>query len=544
MSHWFIILSVGAAAGMVLASRICLHYYQLESYQHAGFFRTLRRQWKRSFLPGLVMAAAAFALLLFMVLPACGHPFEIPAHFISALCLALIGCLFHRKAVRTAQKKKFVLTARMKRLYAMLGMICLLFMLLSFILVRSRALPLSLQAAACLLLSFLLPMALLPCLTALAGFLVLPAEKAINRMYMHDAVRRMDEIPGLIRVGITGSYGKTSVKNILNTILSQKYNVLSTPASFNTPMGLTRVIRERLEPAHQVFLAEMGARHRNDIRELTDFIRPSIGILTSVGPQHLDTFRSLENITETKYDLIRSLPDNGYAVFFDDEGICAELYDKTQNVPKIIVGRAGTGIWAEDLSVSADGSSFTLCFGNEKKLPCRTRLLGAHNIGNILLSCAVAQHLGLSDSQIQRGISMLVPVEHRLQLIPSRGGITVIDDAYNSNPRGARAALDVLAMFPGRRIIVTPGMVELGAGEDDYNREFGRQISGSADLCVLIGEKHTLPIREGLNETGFPPDHIQVFPDLTSAVAWLQDIMHAGDDVLYENDLPDHYSEN
>ena len=138
----------------------------------------------------------------------------------------------------------------------------------------------------------------LPLLVALAALIALPLEKGIQRMYMRDAQRKLDAQKNLIRIGITGSYGKTSVKVILNTLLSQKYNVLSTPASFNTPMGLTRVIRERLEPAHQVFLAEMGARHRKDIKELTDFIHPTIGVLVSVGPQHLDTFKTMENIIE------------------------------------------------------------------------------------------------------------------------------------------------------------------------------------------------------------------------------------------------------
>ena len=545
MKEW-ILTALGAAAGMVLAARLLLHYFQLESYQFAGYFRTLGRQWKRAFLPGVTLTLAAFIGMAALSLLFGGKDVQWLVNLLLGLMVAGVGFLFHRRAVKTPQKKKFALTARMKRLYAVLSLLCLLLMLLPAVLSRRVDFD-RLTFARMMLVSFvpfLLPMALLPCVVALSALIAQPMEKSINRMYMRDAQRRMDAQPDLIRIGITGSYGKTSVKNILYTILSQKYNVLSTPASFNTPMGLTRVIRERLEPAHQIFLAEMGARHRKDIKELTDFIHPVIGVLTSVGPQHLDTFKTLENIIDTKYDLIRALPREGFAVFNDDGGICAGLYEKTFSVPKAIVGRAGGDAWAEDVQVSAQGSSFTLRFGDGGSVQCHTRMLGAHNISNILLCCAVAKHLGLTDSQIQRGIGQLQPVEHRLQLLPSAGGVTVIDDAFNSNPAGAKAALDVLSKFPGRRIIVTPGMVELGGQEAEFNRQFGQQMAASADVCVLIGKRHTQPIREGLEAAGYPAADIHVFSSLDEATAWLRGFMRAGDFVLYENDLPDHYSES
>ncbi|MBR1607722.1 MAG: UDP-N-acetylmuramoyl-tripeptide--D-alanyl-D-alanine ligase [Clostridia bacterium] len=516
---------IAAAAAALLCARKLLHYFQLESYQFYGYFKTVLRQWKIAVLPPLVLG------ILFWLLAFAGKSLYRAAEpqtvwkliciegLVSAAILAL-GVSVSAWLNRGKEKKPFVMTARMKRLYIILGVVCLI-------------------------LFYITPvhMVILYLVVALAALIAKPLEKAINRMYMRDAQRRMDAQPGLIRIGITGSYGKTSVKNILYTILSQKYNVLSTPASFNTPMGLTRVIRERLEPAHQIFLAEMGARHRQDIKELTDFIQPTIGVLTSVGPQHLDTFKTLDNIIATKYDLIRAIPKDGFAVFNDDHGICADLYEKTLNTPKAIVGREGGDAWAEDVQVSAQGSSFTLRFRDGGSVECHTRMLGAHNISNILLACAVAKHLGLTDHQIQRGIGQLQPVEHRLQLLSSAGGVTVIDDAFNSNPIGAKAALDVLSRFPGRRIIVTPGMVELGDKEAAYNRDLGREMASAADVCVLIGKKHTQPIQEGLLEAGYPQADIHVFASLSEATTWLQGFMRAGDFVLYENDLPDHYSE-
>lgn len=522
--------ALAAAGGCLLCARKLLHYFQLESYQFYGYFKTLRRQWKKAVLPYAALGLI-WLLLCLGAHAVCGSTatrlFRGVAVYGIVTALILASALAVSAMQQTeAEKKPFVMTARVKRLY---GIYAALLLLLLVIFRSLWIMPL------CML--------LLPAVTALAALLAQPLEKSINYMYMRDAQRRLDAQPDLIRIGITGSYGKTSVKAILNTILSQKYNVLSTPASFNTPMGLTRVIRERLEPAHQVFLAEMGARHRRDIRELTDFIHPTIGVLTSVGPQHLDTFKTLENVIQTKYDLIRALPENGFAVFNDDHGICAGLYEKTLQTPKVIVGRAGGGAWAENVQLSDKGSSFTLRFQDGSAIDCHTRLLGAHNISNILLSCAVAKHLKLSNLQIQRGISLLQPVEHRLQLLGSAGGVTVIDDAFNSNPAGARAALDVLAKFPGRRIIVTPGMVELGEKEAEYNRAFGREMASSADVCVLIGKKHTLPIQEGLLAAGYPASDIHTFASLSDATAWLKGFMKPGDFVLYENDLPDHYSE-
>ena len=513
---------LAAAAAALLCARKLLHYFQLESYQFYGLYKTFTRQWKVAVLPTAVLGIFAYLLYLAakVICSDSGLFVKFIVFFVCSLIILALGYVCSKYMQKGKEKKPFVMTARMKRLYIILGIVVLIFCWIT---------PAHIL--------------LLPLLVALAALIALPVEKSINRMYMKDAQRRMNEQPDLIRIGITGSYGKTSVKNILYTILSQKYNVLSTPASFNTPMGLTRVIRERLEPAHQVFLAEMGARHRNDIKELTDFIHPTIGVLTSVGPQHLDTFKSLENIIETKYDLIRSLPTNGFAVFNDDHDICASLYEKTTHVGKAIVGRSDGDIWAEDISVSPTGSNFILCFKNGRHLPCETRLLGAHNISNILLSCAVAKHLGLSDLQIQRGISLLQPVEHRLQLLKSAGGITVIDDAFNSNPAGAKAALNVLREFSGRRIIVTPGMVELGEKESEYNRAFGSQMASCADICVLIGKKHTQPIRDGLLSEGFSAGNIYSYSSLSEATAWLRGFMQAGDVVLYENDLPDHYSE-
>ena len=179
----------------------------------------------------------------------------------------------------------------------------------------------------------------------------------------------------------------------------------------------------------------------------------------------------------------------------------------------------------------------------ENRLPCRTVLLGELNIRKILLCAGVCLHLGMTGEQIARGIEKIRPVDHRLQLIPNSGGLTVIDDAFNSNIRGAEQAFLVLKEMKGKRILVTPGMVELGDQEEEMNSLFGSLAAECCDLAVLIGKKRSAAIVRGLKEKGFPQDRIVVVNTLEEATALLRTQAKSGDTVLFENDLPDNYSE-
>ncbi len=525
--------------GCVLCSRTLFHDYQLESYQIPGYIRTVRRNPVRAWTPGIFYAVVQVVPLVICTCWPDKGWVMIPL----AVALVLYGLYTYRKQAERKAKKKFVVTARVKRL---LGCAWLVDLLLGFLLLfvfRPYGAQTTMQRFVCSLPLAVFPV-LLPVTTGLAGVCSMPMEKGIQTLYFRDAQRILRQRPDLICIGITGSYGKTSVKFILRTLLSERFQTLATPSSFNTPMGVTKVIRTSLRPSDQVFLAEMGARHVGDIRELCRLVHPSLGVLTSVGPQHLDTFRTIERVRDTKYELIESLPDNGCAFFSDDAGICRELYDKTEK-PKMLaaVGNAGADVWAEDIQVSAQGSNFMLCTKNER-VACHTVLLGEHNIRNIVLAASVCLYLGMSLREIGRGIGKVTGIEHRLQLRSMPGGVTMIDDAFNSNPSGSRAALDVLRAFPGRRLIVTPGMVELGDDEDAFNRTFGEHMADCADLAILVGPKHTSPIREGLLSKGFDPQKIVSVKSLDEATQYLKMHVQKGDTVLFENDLPDNYSEN
>lgn len=519
-----IIFLVCCTVGVLLASRGLIHYFQLESYQFPGFYRTLKRNPIKAVLPGMILAAVVFAASLI--------PDFTGASAMDAILKGIpplaAGMLLNRADKKEQKKKKLNYTPRIKRLYCVYAAVIIVS--LWFVPERYR----------------FCWFVFLPVWFAAAGLLAWPVEKAISEMYFRDARRKLLGSEDLVRIGITGSWGKTSVKFILGTILNEKYQTLVTPSSYNTPMGVTKVIRSGLEPSHRIFVAEMGARHVGDIKELCRLVHPEIGIITSVGPQHLDTFKTIERIKSTKYEIMEAVPECGCCFFADDgeNGIVRSLYEMTEK-KKILAGTdsAYNDVWAENISVSSAGSTFTLCT-KDRRIHCSTKLLGETNVRNIVLAASAAIYLGLNDRQIANGIAKIEPIEHRLQLITRTGCMTVIDDAFNSNINGAKQAFDVLACFVNnRKIVITPGMVELGDKEKELNREFGSKLAECTDIAILVGEKHTQPIVQGMKEKGFPEERIYVRRTLDEAVKLLETIGTSDDIVLFENDLPDNYTE-
>ena len=531
MNFSFILLFICISLAAVAAGRILIHWFQLESYQFPGYFKTVRRNTIKALTPGIILSVF-FTAIYYLLKSIFGENNQTPANIvlsfsILAAALAVLKNLKEKKA-----KKPLAFTPRIKRLH-IVSVIILFFIVWGLFQIFSRDTLLS-----GILLFFFLPLWL-----ALCGFVAWPLEKMINELYFRDAQKILKNSPNLIKIGITGSWGKTSVKFILGSLLNEKYNTLITPASYNTPMGVTKVIRTMLTPGHKIFVAEMGARHVGDIREMCRLVNPEIGILTSVGPQHLDTFKSLDRIIKTKYELIEALPKNGAAFFSDDHGTVRELWGKT-DIEKYLTGTdpLSDDVWAENLTVSPEGSRFILCT-KKTKVSCRTDLLGELNIKNILLCAAVCLKLGLNEKEIARGIEKLECVEHRLQLIRKPGGITILDDAFNSNIVGAEQAFHVLKDFPGKRIIITPGMVELGNREEELNREFGEKMACSCDFAILVGKKRSNAIQSGLENGGFAKEKILIVNSLDEAAGKLREIVSPGDTVLFENDLPDNYTE-
>ena len=526
-----ILIAIAVALVCAAESRYYLHMLQLESYQLDGYLRFLKRSGSRVLDRTLVIGAGA--LIVYYVLSLLGwllfHKWNL--WFIQLITLAIFAYAAYqldRRLHSQKQKKPLAFTNRLKRLYGCLFVICLLGALfLTFLGVPPYPLFMA-----------------VPYLTLAAGYVMKPVEDYINNRFKKDAKRILEERKDLIRIGITGSFGKTSTKFILASILSEKFRVLATPSSFNTPMGLTRVIREKLDNTHQVFIAEMGARHVGDIKELVDLVHPTIGLLTSVGAQHLETFHDIETVARTKNELIKGIEEAGGTACFALDGEWVSRLFEQAKCRKMCAGLTGTNLdmRADDVTSGPHGSQFTLRNAYGETVRCTTCLLGKHNIENIALAACAASALGMSMQEIARGIARIEPVEHRLQVVSTVNGY-IIDDAFNSNPQGAEAAMEVLSQFEGRHIVVTPGMVEQGENEAAINREFGRQMAAAAHEAVLVGKKHTKPIAEGLLEAGMKKENIHVVSSLDEATGLLAKISLPGDVVLFENDLPDNYNE-
>jgi len=372
-----------------------------------------------------------------------------------------------------------------------------------------------------------------------------PVERGIYHYYECKAKTKLKNMPNLKIIGITGSYGKTSCKNILADILNIKYNALPTPKSLNTFNGLMITINNRLSKFDDIFIAEMGAYVVGEIHKLCELVTPKYGIITSIGTAHLETFGSQKNIQKGKMELIEFLPKDGVGVLnADDE---QQKSYKIKNTCKILwvgIDNEDVDVRASNIVCSGKGTSFDVKFrDNNKMYHFETKLLGKHNVYNILSALALGYEFGVSVKDLQVGVKKVRTVEHRLEL-KKLGNFYQIDDAYNSNPVGAKSALEVLDMMDGDRIVVTPGMVELGEQEEKLNKKFGEQIADVANKVILIGEKRTKPIYEGLIKAGFKKEDIYISNDVREAYTILNKLKGNKDMyALFENDLPDTYTE-
>lgn len=375
----------------------------------------------------------------------------------------------------------------------------------------------------------------------MAAWILQPVEKSINMRYTNDAKRILASKPDMTVIGITGSYGKTSTKHYLQRILSEKYNVLMTPGSFNTPMGVTRTIREYLKPYNEVFICEMGAKQPGDIKEICNIVHPSIGIITAVGPMHLETFKSLEKVQSTKFELADSLPPDGLAVVNNDFDKCADrAVDNVEVIRYGVTNPAGCKYVAEDISYDSTGASFIISGPQGFSLKLTTRLVGECNISNLLAAVIVALHLEVPVENIRYAIADIEQIEHRLNMKRTANGVTIIDDAFNSNPTGSRMALEVLGnMTGGKRIVVTPGMIELGSEQFNLNRQLGETIADNVDVAIIVGQYNRKALLEGLENKNFSDSRIKIVESFAEAQNVLGSLLTQGDTVLYENDLPD-----
>ncbi len=546
------VITYGAFIVYMMSVPRMLHFAQLEGYKEADFFRWVCKNPKMAFLkevPQAIGTAIVYGLCILINAKLLVHLPETSARFlfeVECIVLAFVYMIpnivkaMKSKKERKQAKKPLVYTARAKRLMFWNAITVILLSVMFLYPYQGTPMFYLLKPMIYSLFTLQLPVGMV-----IALFLASPTETIIKDSYIRKAKWKLRKkaYRHLIKIGITGSYGKTSTKFILDTILSQKYHVLSTPESYNTTFGNIKVIREQLKPEHQVFIAEMGARYRFEIQEICDFVKPKIGIITSIGPQHLESFKKMENIVKAKKELIKALPHDGVVVLPNDHSYCSEIFkEEKRKKYSYALDDKKSDVYAKNIKLTSEGCSF-VAVTPIGEIKCVSKLLGEHSVKNILGCIAIAIELGLTKEEIARGVAQIMPVKHRLQIVNRSNQITVIDDAFNSNPEGSKEALNVLKRFEGRKIIITPGMVELGSSEYQYNYEFGKQMADTVDIAILVGKKRSEPIAKGLRENEFDEMNLYVVDSLKSATKKLEEISQKGDVVLFENDLPDNYNE-
>lgn len=489
------------------------HMLQLNSYFNKRYVSYLKKNKSK-----IIDLKAVLALL--------GYVFIVFGSFPAISAYALFYIVFDMMKGKKEEKKPLVITDRVKRLFVTEGILTALVLLAGFVMPSKYLVPVVLFVAAIIS----------PLVTMLANIINAPVEKHIRNKFYNSAKEKITSMSNLKIIGITGSYGKTSVKNFVSALLAEKYNVLMTPHSYNTTLGVVRTINENLTPLHEVFVVEMGARQKGDIKEICDLVNPEAGILTSIGPQHLETFKTLENIVNTKYELLDSVGGGKKFVNYDSEPI--KNHEKAENT--ITYGTSEECDYkAENIKVTPSGSEFTLKTP-QGEVTLKTKLLGKHNVINLAGSVAVAMEYGVDIESIKIAMRRIESVEHRLQ-IKKQPDCTIIDDAYNSNPEGAKGALETLREFEGTRIVITPGMVELGEKEEKENEKLGAICARCADYAIFVGEKQYPVLKKGADSVRPEDEKIMCAKDIYEAFNMMRSIQAEDKIVLLENDLPDNY---
>lgn len=552
MTAFYIFAVIFCALICPLAHYKTLLLYQLSSYRLSELNTALRRKKPSFYLYYLLSVAFSLILCEIIYIFVKNEPFYFTAFIVGAQTAAVFFASYK------TSKVKLKTTARCKRFIA------------AFVFIAAAvSVPLvifhpPLYAVA----PFLSGVIALPA----AHAVMTPIEKHRNAKFISAAKTKLAESDA-VKIGITGSYGKTTSKNMLIGMLKSKYSVCATPSNYNTPLGIAKTVNEELLPDDSAFIAEMGARYVGDIKELCDIVRPDYAMITAIGNQHLETFGSEENILKTKNELVEALGEDGLAVFNGDNDGCVKLYERCLR-RKLISGRdedavrgikAANNVQADksggkrrkkseekpaalphskydayygDIGYGQNGISFTMVlFGKTVKI--NTRLLGNH-IPSLITQCALlASALGVDADSIKIAAESLKPVAHRLELLYN-GDDVIIDDAYNASEAGAANALDVLSSFAPRvRVLVTPGLVELGSRQKAANYELGKSGAAKCDYSVFVGS-NACDLAAGATDGGMDGERLFSVKNLTEAVEILKNIK-GEKAVLFENDLPDNY---
>lgn len=530
------------AATVIRVYRLA-RFYQIDEYKSNRFARWWFGKAERVLpnrSPVIAGVAAAFGMLF-------GEGGPLLPLAVGLIAAAWIGWPRPEREV----KKRFVATARAKRILGAAFVIAAINSVALGLLI-DRAVDSDRLTVVLAGLAGYLTWLLAPVWLMLGNLAMTPVEALYRRAYIRQARAIIQRINPTV-IGITGSYGKTTTKNFIADLLNARYRAYATPKSFNTMMGVCRAINTDLADNYAIdyFIVEMGAYFPGEIKRIAGLTPPHIGIEIEVGPQHLERFKTLERTATAKYEVIASLPPDGVGVFNWDNPYIRAMQEKGYPATRIGVSRQidpaqaprDVRFVATDIRESLDGLAFTVHDTHTgERQAFEVPVLGIHNVTNLLIAIAVCVNERMSLKEIAQRARTLKPAESRLVRQTTAQGITILNDAYSANPVGSRSALAALALHTtGRRVLVTPGMVELGHLHEQENKGLGAAAATVATDIVLVGRELTAPIKAGALEAGFPEANLHTVDLLSEAVAWTQRELRPGDTVLYLNDLPDTY---
>jgi len=483
----------------IFAIKKFLHIYQLKNYNNKRYFKFFKN--KKSLFFFLCLIVFIFEIVFK----------NIYLYIILNVILFIIYCIFLKNLIKSS-KTPLIFTGKLSRIY--------IFSILIILLLSFYKLSFALIVSSCIF------------IPTFANNINI-YDKLKNHHFIQLAKKKLKNSYTQI-IAITGSNGKTSVKNILQKILETKFKTQSTPTSYNTPIGIAKFINNNLKKDTEFLILEYGARYKNDIKKLCKLYGADYGIITNLSNQHLETFKNIKNIYKAKNQLPLFL-QNKPCVFNIDNLHTKKMFDeKSQNKLSVSIFQPAD-VYAQDITISNNKTMFKLFIDN-KPFKLETSLLGRHNILNICLAVAIANSLRVEKQNIISAVKNLQPIKHRLELIKAH--INIIDDSYNCSPSSAKEALWVLKNFKGKKMIATPGIIECGKEKYNINFNLGKQIA-FCDFCVIIGEENKHAIADGIKASNLSPT-ILFSKTLEEAKAYFSKL-NPNDTLLLLNDLPDDY---
>lgn len=381
-----------------------------------------------------------------------------------------------------------------------------------------------------------------PALISAVVLILQPLAVLLRNQTIRRAKKKREGFKDLLVVGITGSYGKSSTKEFLYTILSQRLNVLKTKENQNSEAGIAQCILNDLNKEHGIFIVEMGAYGRGGIKLLCDIAKPKIGILTGINEQHLALFGSQKNIIKTKYELIESLPENGLAIFNGDDQHCLELYHLTRKLKRLCLSLKRNDLKAdlraENIIIRRDFIFFKIC-DSSGCTNFKAYLPGAHFIPNLLAAILVAKELRMSLQEISQALLKIKPMEKTMKILKGKNELTIIDDSYSANPAGVLSALEYLKIYSTKKIIVLPCLIELGAVSKEVHRKIGEKVGRICDAVIVTTKERFEEIKTGALKTGLKSENILFSEDPKRISEIIKKFFGPGDVVLLEGRVPD-----